>query len=206
MGIPDVEKAVIEPMRAAFPAPTHVRGDPAATEALLDVYRRALARFDRAVLEQAWQKVAAEQDFWLWPMPEILVKAAEHFHAIARRANPHDDLVEKAYGMADEYWKRFSKSITAVRARENGYEQELKRYVLEVANVQSQVILRGPQSGVGYTGHVLFCHHGQRDREAEQEFFTKCREQAAKGSIRVHVPKEAIERWRNIAERQGRGR
>jgi hypothetical protein len=196
-------------MLSAFPAPTHVRGDPAATEALLDVYRRALSRFDRPVLEQAWQKVAAEQDYWVWPMPETLVKAAERFQSIARRANStdNDSMVEKAYALADEYTKRFMKTTqTAVRAREGCYEPELKRYVSEVANIQAQLILRGPQSGVGYTGYILFAHHGQRDRPREQEWFAAQREQAAKGSIRVTVPKEAVARWAERAKHEGRGR
>jgi hypothetical protein len=209
MGIPDVEEAVISPMLSAFPAPTHVRGDSVATEVLLDVYRRALSRFDRPVLEQAWQKVAAEQDYWVWPMPETLVKAAERFQSIARRANSTDgdSVVEKAYALADEYTKRFMKTTqTAVRAREGGYEAELKRYVSEAANVQAQLILRGPQSGVGYTGHVLFAHHGARDRPREQEWFAAQREQVARGSIRVHVPKEALERWKELAKQQGQER
>jgi hypothetical protein len=98
----DVDTAIIRPMRAAFPAPKHVRTDPAAWEELLDVYRSSLERFDRAVLDLAWRKVASEQNFWVWPMPEAFAKAAEHFHDLAHpKAKPDDGWVEKATGMAD---------------------------------------------------------------------------------------------------------
>src|ERR1700676_3494247 len=153
----DVNQAIIKPMVATLPPPRHARGDPAAIETLLNVYRRALDRFDRAVLDQAWQKAAAEQDYWLWPMPQALIQAAEHFHKLAHPFDPReaDAWVERAQGLTDAYVKRFIKtSQAAIRAREGGYEAALKEYVRAAAWVQAQSI--EGREGLGYSAHVLF--------------------------------------------------
>jgi hypothetical protein len=206
---PDVEEAVIKPMTATFPPPTHLRGKPHAIEAALTVYRRALGRFERPVLEQAFQKTAAENEYVMWPKCAALLKAAEHFH---RLAHPHardaDAWVEKAAEMADAYVRRFMKASThAARAREGGYEPEVRRYVEAASWVQAQYLLG--RSGVAYDGLALFgdrlCRD-EKEREREAEFFEKAREQAARGSIRVHVPAEMVRRWQRQAEGQGRGR
>ena len=204
MGLnPDVEEAVIAPLLAAFPPPTHLRGNRHAIDTALNVYRRALGRFERIVLEQAFQKAAAENEYVMWPKCSALLKAAEHFHRLAHpQARDPDAWVEKADGMADAYVKRFMKtSAHAARAREGGYEPELKRYVEAAANVQAQYLLG--RTGVAYDGLALFGNRVGRDqeeKEREAEFFEKAREQAAKGSIRVHVPAERVRRWQQQAE------
>ena len=201
----DVEVAIIQPMVATLPAPLHIRGDPAAIEALLNVYRRALDRFDRAVLDKAWQKAAEEQDFWMWPMPEALVKAAEHFHNLAHPFDPResDAWVERANDAAHAYTKRFMQTTTAaVRSREGGYEAELKGYVREAAWVQAQLI--EGREGVGYSSHVLF--GPQPDRKEMAEFFEKARAQANTGHIRLYVPAAKIGVWQAGVQADGRGR
>jgi hypothetical protein len=103
-----VEEGIIKPMVASFPAPHHVRGDHEATEALLTIDRKALSGFDRETLEQAWQKVAAEQTHWLWPMPRVIVQAAQHYHKLAHPAAKADDAwIERAQALSDDYTKRF---------------------------------------------------------------------------------------------------
>jgi hypothetical protein len=199
-----VEDAIICPMVASLPAPTHVRGDPAAVETLLNVYRTALARFDRPVLEQAWQKVAAEQNFWVWPLPETIVRAAEHFHKLAHpnASQEAEAWVERATKLSDDYVKRFMATTqAAVRAREGGYEPALRSYVREASWVQAQYI--EGRSGVGYSSTVLFSSP-TRDKEAEQRFFSKAKEQAATGHIKVIVPNEMVKRWKTEGEARGR--
>lgn len=192
-------------MVVTLPAPHHVRNKPAAIETLLNVYRHALAGFERETLEKAWLKVAAEQDYWTWPMPETLVKAAKHFHDLAHPFDPRqaDAWVEKAQALSDAYVKRYMQTTqTAVRAREGGYEAALKEYVEAVSWVQAQVICG--RKGVGYSACVL---SGPRaDGEEKAEFFRKAREQAASGHIRVHVPPGKLEEWREAAQVEGRSR
>ena len=90
-----------------------------------------------------------------------------------------------------------------MRAREQGYEPELRRYVLAASHVQSQLI-EGRKEGVGYESAVLFPGR-ERDKEAENEFFARAREQAARGCIQVRVPMALVERWKEGAGK-GRGR
>lgn len=171
---------------------------------MLDLYRRALSRFDRPALEHAWQKVAAENEYCMWPKLPHIVRACEQFERDAA-AKSNGDWVERATALADAYTRRFMlASQAAVRARESGYEQALKSYVREAAWVQAQYIVG--QKGVGYSWAVLFEHRGgERDKEAEGEFFERAREQALKGHIRVHVPAVMVERWKGQVV-SGRGR
>lgn len=84
-------------------------------------------------------------------MPETLVKAAEHFHNLAHPFDPReaDAWVERANDAAYAYTKRFMQTTTAaMRAREGGYEVELKGYVREAAWVQAQLIEGGKVSGI----------------------------------------------------------
>ncbi len=195
-GIEEIEDCVLRPMVASLPAPTHVRGNPAAIETLLNVYRKALDRFDRPILDQAWQKVASEQNFWVWPLPETIVRAAEHFHRLAHpnASQEADTWVERATKLSDDYVTRFMQTTqAAVRARENGYEAALKRYVEAASWVQAQYI--EGRSGVGYDHGVQFpCP--ERDKEAEQAWFDRQRAQARTGHIKVTVPSAMIERWK----------
>ena len=77
----DVDEAIIDPMVAIFPPPMHVRGCHEAALLLLDVYRKVLAGYPRAVLEQAWTKVAAENTYWIWPRPADIVQACRQIRA-----------------------------------------------------------------------------------------------------------------------------
>jgi len=114
-----------------------------------------------------------------------------------------DAWVEKATALADAYVRKFMKtSQTAVRAREGGYEAALKEYVRAVSWVQAQMI--GGRQGIAYDSGVLFGGDLPRDREAEEAFFAKAREQAAKGSIRAHVPAAMVRQWAEEVQGQGR--
>jgi hypothetical protein len=54
------------------------------------------------------------------------------------------------------------------------------------------------RKGIGYDHAVLF-PGGKRDKEAEQEWFAKARQQAATGHIKVTVPRELMDRWKEKA-------
>lgn len=204
----DVEEAIIQPMQALYPPPVHLRNGDGAMEMALDTSRKGLARFQRPVLEAAWQKVAEANAYWTWPKLADLVNACEQFAQAARmpkRDGPsHDERIEKASSLAYAYTKRFMQtSQLACRAREEGWEAPLKQYVDAAAWVQGQMIA-GCQH-LGYSAHALFDYtRVSRDEldERREEFFEKAREQAAKGHIRVSVPPHMVERWKRAPERE----
>jgi hypothetical protein len=89
-------------------------------------------------------------------------------------------------------------SAVATRAREFGYESELRQYVTEAGWVQAQYLLG--RKDIAYRSTILFGHE-----KPDDEFFRRAMEQAQTGSIRVRVPLAFVERWREGAE-TGRGR
>lgn len=203
MAAEDVDQVIIKRLRAntPFPAPRHLRADEDALESALSDYRMALARFDEQVLERAWRRAVETNPVWCWPKISDILQAAEQAQ---RELGPKADAwVEKAEALVDAYWKKFSKSTAAVRAREGGYERELKQFVSAAAWVQGQYICG--RQGIGYDHRAIF-GTDTRDREVEQEWFAKAREQAAKGTIRVHVPTSLVERLSGMGQRSGGGR
>lgn len=208
----DVEAAILEPMLALYPPPVHLRQSPRALALALDVYRRGLSRFERPVLEQAWQKVVCANEFWTWPKLADLVKACEQCHKQEQKAlggQSHDVRIERANDLAYAYRKRFMQtSPLAARAWQEGFERALAEYVQAAAWVQAQMIAGCPH--VGYSDHTLFDYTHTRREELEERkeaFFAKAKEQAAKGHVRVTVPVWMIEVWkRSCAQGEGRGR
>lgn len=203
-GSEDVEEAVIKPMQALYPPPHHLRRNPEALQLALNTYRRALRRFDRPVLTQAWQRVAEQNEYWTWPKLSDLVRACERCE---REAHPPgiqsegESWVEKATALADAYTRRFmEKSQTAQRARDEGWDGALKTYVREAAWVQAQYLVGSPH--IGYSAADLFGYPGvsaAECREQADDFFEKAREQAARGHIRVQVPASMVEYWKRLS-------
>jgi hypothetical protein len=193
----DVEECVILPMRAAFPPPTHLRGSDHAQEASLNVYRRALAKFPRDVLERAWQEAAERQDYFMWPRCATILEACERIEKEAGVPVERVEWVEEATRLMDEYGTRYMKtSKEAARARAGGYEGHLRAYVTECAWVQGQLIA-GRTDGLGYSS-VLFAHAEDLDATRD-EFFEAAAAQARKGVIKVTVPRGLIARWQTEA-------
>ena len=194
-----VQEYVLQPMLETLPAPLHLRGNKQAIETALQVYRRALSHFSAAILEQAWFKVAAENQYHMWPKCADLLAAALHFEKAAKGKN--EQWLEAATALLDAYVNRFMKtSACATRARAGGYEQQLRNYVTEAAWVQAQYLVG--RKAVGYSATVLF----QRGETSEErsDWFAKTREQAERGSLRVHVPHSLVEQWRSAAQDRSR--
>jgi hypothetical protein len=205
MSAEEAYQLVIKPMMATLPPPTHLRGNDEGMKAALEVYVRALSRFDAAALRQGWQKAAQENAYWAWPKASTLVAACDHFARQSRNGSEHDALVQKAEDMAWQYTRRFMKSSgQAGQARAEGWERELKAYVRAAATVQAGLIVGVPHHG--YDSYTLFGRARGEDLAAMREaFFERARAQAEKGHVRVHVPPSLVERWREGC-RQGRGR
>jgi hypothetical protein len=204
MSAEDVDELVIDPMVTRLPPPRHVRDNDAAVEELLDSYRHALCRFNRPTLEEGWRIASARLTVWTWPTPGEVAEACKEALREAAREGDADAWVQHATDLSDQDVRRFmTTSAHAARAREGGYEDKLKQYVRECAWVQAQYICG--QEGVGYDHRTIF-GTGPRDREAEQEWFTRQSEQAEKGSIQVRVPPRHTEGWRARPQPEGRGR
>ena len=205
----DVDEVILRPMQAVYPCPQHLRADPAARALALATYRRGLARYDRPALEYAWQRAAEGNEFWTWPKLADFVRACEHHRAaVAPRPAPDGARVERANELAWAYTRRFmATSGVARRAKAEGWEGPLGRYVFEAAWVQGQMI--AGCSPVGYAACLLTADPrvaADELRERKEAFLGRAREQAAKGHVRVHVPHAAVERWRRgVAGREGDG-
>lgn len=195
--------ALIRLMQNLYDPPKAIRGRPDAIKERLRVYLHALEPFDAQVLDKAWLKAAADHRFEQWPDCPDILRAAEHFHALAHPPRKSDDSwVEKATALSDAYTRRYMQTTQAgVRSREAGYERELRAYVTEAAWVQSQFIVG--RKDVGFVSGVLFPDR-ERDKEAEEDWFDRQRAQAESGSIKVSVPKQLLEGWKG--ESRGRGR
>lgn len=200
---PDVE-AFIARMNGRYSPTRRLQADEDALNAAVDDYRRVLARFDKPTMEAAWRLIVERHDSWCWPHVNDVLQACKEAR---RAAQPAEQAwVEQATAMSDEYTRRFIKtSAVAVKARQGGFEQELKEFVRAVSWVQAQLIIR-PDAGVAFESAVLFGGDLPRDREAEEEFFEKARVQARSGHIRVHVPMAKIKRWAEEAQGHGRKR
>ncbi|MGL4550511.1 MAG: hypothetical protein ACRC33_04940 [Gemmataceae bacterium] len=191
---------VLRKMVATYPAPNHLRGNREGYEAALDVYRRALSRFSPEAIEKGYQKACEGNDLWCWVKVGQLVAAVESFEP---RRRPDDGWVARATEMADACVKRHMKSAQAARAEAGGYGPELRTYVREAAWVQAQYALG--RGGIAYRSAVLFAHC-PGDRDEQEAFFGRCREQAATGQIKVTVPPRLVKAWRESHAGEGRGR
>ena len=201
---PDVE-AFIARMNGRYSPTKRLQADEDALNAAVDDYRRVLGKIDKLTMEAAWRLIVERHDSWCWPHVCDVIQACEDARRAAHPAGEVDSQVQEIEDLSYGYTKRFMKNSTvAARARENGYERELKEYVREASWVQAQLIVR-PDAGVGYSSAVLFPDK-ERDRHAEEEFFEKARAQARTGHIRVHVPPAMIRRWQEEAVERGRGR
>ena len=87
---------VITRMLALYPPPMHLRQDGEAREAALESYAKVLERFDRATLERAWEKVVAENKYWVWPQPGLIVEACELFAPRRLEKSPEAEHRRKA--------------------------------------------------------------------------------------------------------------
>lgn len=196
-----VEEAILRPMRAIYPPPVHLRGDPDALRLALDTYRRGLARFERPVLEAAWQLAAEGNEYWTWPKLSDLIGHAQEIKRQEQRRNgtgrpASDERIEQAVALSDAYTRSFMKSSRlAGRSKAEGWERQLRAYVQEAAWVQAEFICGVP--AVGYSATLFNYPHisAEECREQAETFLTAAREQAEKGHIRVHVPPRMVQQW-----------
>jgi hypothetical protein len=199
-----VWRLVLNPMQEMFPAPNHLRASDQARKEALRVYEAALIGFDDEVLRTAWEKVAGNRDLWCWPASGEIANACREAQKARPRNGGQSELIDKANELATQYVKGFMKrSRVAARAKNGGWDGELKSYLFEVAWVQAQ-FLAGVKD-VGYSARALKGASPGDSKDVRQqaaEFLKNAREQAAKGTIRVQLPNVLVRDW----ETEYRGR
>lgn len=206
-----MEEAVLRPMQRVYLPPRHLRrydtDDPDAKEEALEQYRQALAGYDRATLEKAWQRVRAGHDYSIWPTPAALVQAAEL--SLPRPRPPSEVELRQLRAMerAEEYAAAFMRRRKVARlAREEGWAGRLRSYVFAAAWVQAQLIDGlDREPGAGITLPADLTRHAGCGTSAEA--LAWCREafaaQTDAGEIDVRVPERLAGAWRREAAERG---
>jgi hypothetical protein len=196
-----VRQAILEPMLALYLPPLHLRADAQARARALALYEQALVPFDRGTLERAWQQVVANQAFWVWPNPGVIVKACRHCEPRPRPPSEEEQRQAQALELAETYTARYLKtSQLAKMARREGWAGRLHEYVAAAAWVQAQLICK-----VHHIGWDACLVRDLGRFHSSHEAFAAYRHTIGKpverGQIRVHVPPCRIRRWKEEAGR-----
>src|SRR5260370_21268175 len=142
--MPDTARDIIlKPMCELYLPPLHLRRDADAQERALAAYESALAPFDRDTLQRGWEKVVAQQTYWVWPNPGTIAEACRQCQPKPTPPSDEEQRKDKAAQMADDHVSRYMKtSHLAKLARREGWSGRLREYVTDVAWVQAQLICR----------------------------------------------------------------
>ena len=136
-----VQEIILSPMREMYLPPLHLRQNHEAQGRAMAAYERALGRFSAATLARAWDKVVAEQTYWVWPNPGVIVEACRQCEPRNKPPSEEEQRQAIAHEMADQYVSRYMKtSQVAKLARREGWAGRLREYVHDVAWVQAQLI------------------------------------------------------------------
>lgn len=189
-----VREIILEPMCALFPPPQHLRDRRETLALALASYERALARFDRATLQQGWDQVVAEQTFWCWPNPGEIVAACRQ--CLPRSPSDEEKRKAQALELADAYTSRFMKTAHVARlARREGWSGRLQDYVQDAAWVQAQLIC-GVRN-LGWNTHLAENLGAFRSSaEAFAAYRATLAGQVERGQLRVTVPRRQIADWK----------
>jgi hypothetical protein len=193
-----VRDLILEPMLELYLPPTHLRADAQARERALAAYEQALARFDRDTLQHAWDRVVADQAFWVWPNPGTIVAACRQCEPRTKPPGEEEQRQAKALAMAEEYAGRYMKtSQVAKLAKREGWAIWLREYVADAAWVQAQLICK-----VQHIGWNAKLADGLGHFSSSAEAFEQYRRTPAvvnaveRGQVRIHIPAARIREWK----------
>jgi hypothetical protein len=198
-----VREVIITPMVELYLPPLHLRADPAARIRALDAYEKALAPFDRDTLQRAWEMVVAQQTFWVWPNPGVIVEACRQCQPKPKPPSVEDQPRTKALKMAEEYVCKYMRtSQLAKLGTREGWEWHLRKYVMDAAFVQAQILCG--------TDHIAWNIHladELGDFASSQQAFVEYRKTidnaVERGKIRVTVPRVRIRQWSEEGRQRG---
>ena len=191
-----VRDIILKPMCELYLPPLHLRRDADAQERALAAYATALAPFNRDTLQRAWQKVLAEQTYWVWPNPGTIAEACRQCQPKPTPPSDEEQRKEKAVQMADAYTARFMKTSHLARlARREGWSGRLREYVQDAAWVQAQLLCR--VRDIGFSSNLI---EGPGRFHSSREAFAAYRETIdtaiRSGSIRVRIPATRFRTWK----------
>jgi predicted RNase H-like nuclease (RuvC/YqgF family) len=201
-----VRDIILGPLLEFYPPPHHLRDNEPACLRALAAYETALARFDRPTLEQAWEKVVAEQTYWVWPTPATIAEACRQCESKPPPPSEEEQRQAQARAMAETYASRYMKtSHVAKIAKREGWADPLRAYVHDVAAVIAQLICK-----VEHIGWNVKLADGVGQFHSSAEAFERYRRTPAiahaveRGQIRVHVPATCIREWKGSGQHQAR--
>ncbi|OWK47334.1 hypothetical protein [Fimbriiglobus ruber] len=200
----DVREAVLAPLTALYPPPTHLRADERVQAVALAAYEKALAGFDRATLERGWAKVVAEQTYWVWPNPGVIAEACRQCAPPKREPSEAALRRQQAQEMTDAYVTRYMKTSQVWKlAQREGWAAPLLEYVQAAAWVQAQLICK--TDGIGWD--TLLIDDPDRYDSSQEAFSAYCdsvRGPVERGRIRVTIPPARVLEWKDRSS-TGRG-
>jgi hypothetical protein len=191
-----VRQVIIEPMGELYLPPLHLRADREARSRALDAYETALAPFDRTTLQRAWEKVVAEQTFWVWPNPGVIVEACRQCQSRSKPPSDKNQPRAKALQMTEDYTRRYMRtSQVAKLATREGWDGKLREYVAGAAWVQAQLICQ--VQAIGWDTHLADdLGHFHSSQEAFTAYRKTIEKPVERGQIRVTVPRSRIREWK----------
>jgi hypothetical protein len=194
-----VRNVILEPMLALYPPPSHLRHDEQAQQRALAAYEKALAGFDRATLERAWEKVVARQAGWVWPNPRTIVDACRQCQPRPTPPSDQEQRQQHALDLAEAYTAQFMKTSYLARlARQEGWAGPLRDYVADAAWVQAQLLAQVKR--IGWNARLA---DGLGPFRSSQEAFAAYRQTISAaikdGEIHVRVPRSRICSWKEHA-------
>jgi hypothetical protein len=187
---------IIEPMLELYLPPLHLRQDAQAQERALAAYEKALAGFDRDTLQRGWNKVVAQQTYWVWPNPGTIAEACRQCQPRPTRPSEEEQRREKALDMAEAYTARYMKTSHLGRlARQEGWSGRLREYVADAAWVQAQLLCQ--VKNIGWNARLA---EGLGTFHSSAEAFAAYRKTIThsieRGQIRVHIPQARVRQWK----------
>jgi len=198
MAVEAVRDLILKPMLELYLPPLHLRRDGQAQARALAAYEKGLERFDRETLQRAWDKVVAEQEFWVWPNPGTIVTACRQCEPRTKPPGEEEQRQAKAREMAEEYAGRYMKtSQLAKLAKREGWSGRLCEYVADAAWVQAQLICKVQHIGWNAKLAEGLGHFRSSAEAFEQYRHTPAAANAVqRGQVRVHVPAARTREWK----------
>lgn len=181
-------------------------------DAAMGVYAEVLNGFPDDVLRGGIKSLLQTYTHASFPKPAHFVAACKEFRdAEADSAPRHSTWLEQRQAedeaITREAWAyadRFMTSTLGVQAIHDGWDYELKLYIVAAASYIAQK-LHGRQN-CGVDTQALCGHHWGNTSDCDhtmRNFYAMARRSIAAGRIHVEgVPSEFIDRWRFTAERK----
>lgn len=146
-----VEAEIIDPMTAMFSPPYGSDEQRAATA--LRQYIEQLAEYPRDVLAAAWTGIVRGYGGRNWPALKTVIEHCDNARRASaaespgKRTNWRKGLWPEVDRRTSEFVERFMAGPLGQRARDEGYDWDLRGWVRGVAHYQAQIVVRYERQG-----------------------------------------------------------